>query len=184
MDEDINIPFPIRFNPLKHHRNYLLRLLETASAETIINLLDPVCNNYIDLYTGSLTSNEIGIEVIEILKSLQVFTPDEFAHWVNAHNGYRPINLKDQSEWVVRESNESERYIHLHPSRTGPLFIRFKGSTLKTVCLLRINAPSAKEKPSLNTVNRVRQQIGLSPVKKLEQGKGILHCYEKFLSAD
>jgi hypothetical protein len=55
--------------------------------------------------------------------------------------------------------------------------MRFKGSTLKTVYLLKTISP---EIPSLEKVNSIRKQIGLSPVKKLERSKGILNCYEKF----
>jgi hypothetical protein len=129
MDEKVNIPLPIRFNPLKHHRNFLLRLLNTDSPEMIINLLDPVCNNYIDLYTGSLTFQEITLQVIDLLKSMGVIDPKEFVHWVNGNRGYRKLTLIDGSEWIVRTGNESERFVHLHPSRTGPFTIRFKGST-------------------------------------------------------
>jgi len=40
------------------------------------------------------------------------------------------------------------------------------------------------ESPTLEMVNRVRNQIGLSPVKKLERNKGILGCYEKFFAQE
>lgn len=182
MDEEINIPLPIRFNPLKHHRKYILRLLQNASPETITDLLDPVCNNYIDLYTGSLTSNQIALEVIAILKSKGMLDAEKFTTWVNGNHGYRKLTLYDQSEWVVRFGNESERFVHLHPSRTGPHTVRFKGSTLKTICLLKMNIPGQIKTPSLDIVNRVRIQVGLSPVGKLEPHKGILACYEKFFT--
>lgn len=181
MDEEINIPLPIRFNPLKHHRKYILRLLQNASAEKITDLLDPVCNNYIDLYTGSLTTEEIARQVIAILKSLKVLNKEKFTSWVNGNHGYRKITLSDHSEWVVRFGNESERFVHLHPSRTGPHTVRFKGSTIKTICLLKMNSPCS-ETPSLDVVNRVRMEVGLSPINKLETNKGILACYEKFFT--
>lgn len=182
MDEEIDIPFPVRFNPLKHHRNYILRLLEGASPEMMINLLDPVCNNYIDLYTGSLTSEQIARQVIAILRSMQVLDVEKFTHWVNGHYGYRKITLSDHSEWIVRRGNESERFVHLHPSRTGLYSVRFKGSTLKTIFLLKINKQVAEKEPSLHIINRVRMQVGLSPINKLDPNKGILSSYRKFFS--
>ena len=178
MAKESNIPFPIRFNPFKHHRNYILNMLESANPQVIISLLDPVCNNYIDIYTGSFTPNAICNEVVDILKSNHVFQADDFASWIDSKNGYRQIKLEDQSEWIVRKSNETERYIHLHPAREGRFTARFKGSTLKTAYLLK--AGSVNLPPSLELVNRVRMQIGLSPVKKLEQNKGILNCLGKF----
>jgi hypothetical protein len=182
MDKEIILPFPIRFNPLKHHRKYILRLLENASPEMIADLLDPVCNNYIDLYTGSLTSIEVAQDVIAILKSMQVLDAEKFSSWVEANHGYRKIIISDQSEWVVRAGNEKERFVHLHPSRTGPHSIRFKGSTLKTICLLKINMPESEKAPSLEIVNRVRLQVGLSPINKLEPGKGILASFTRLFS--
>ena len=180
MTEEPDIPILVRFNPFKHHRNYILRVLEFASPEVIINLLDPVCNNYIDIYTGPMTPESIGNAVIDILKSNRVFKADDFTRWVDIKNGYRQIKLEDQSEWIVRKSNEDERFIHLHPAREGPFTIRFKGSTLKTAYLLKTGSKDFQETLSLEKVNRVRIQIGLSPVKKLERSKGILNCCEKF----
>jgi hypothetical protein len=153
--------------------------VKSASPETIIAQLDSICNNYIDIYTGTITPAAISNSVISILKSIQALDANAFIHWVATKNGYRQITLEDRSEWIVRKSNEAERYIHLHPARTGPFTIRFKGSTLKTVYLLKTISP---EIPSLEKVNSIRKQIGLSPVKKLERSKGILNCYEKFFN--
>lgn len=183
MTDETDIPSPIRFNPFKHHRNHILSILESASPEMIVNLLDPVCNNYIDIYTGRMTPESIGNAVIDILKSKQVFLAEDFVQWVDSTNGYQKIQLEDHSEWVVRRSIEAERYIHLHPSREGSCTIRFKGSTLKTVYLLKTDFAHLQEPPSLERVNRVRIQIGLSPVKKLDRNKGILNCYEKFFGS-
>lgn len=180
MTGETDIPVPVRFNPFKHHRNYILSILEGASPEEIINLLDPVCNNYIDIYTGRMTPETIGNAIIDILKSNQVFQVDDFTCWVASKNGYHQIKLEDRSEWVVRRSTEAERYIHIHPTRTGAFTIRFKGSTLKTIYLLKTSFTDFQDTLSLEKVNRTRMQIGLSPVKKLERNKGILNCYEKF----
>ena len=179
MEEEADIPFPIRFNPFKHHRNYALGIVDGLSPNEIAGLLDPVCNNYIDIYTGKMTPAEIGHAVIAILKSTRVLQSDDFSLWVALSKGYRTILLQDGSEWVVRIANDQERYIHLHPARTGRFTMRFKGSTLKTVCLLKVGPKGVSETPSVENVNRVRVQAGLSPVKRLEPDKGILYCWDK-----
>lgn len=69
MTQEVDIPLPVRFNLFKHHRDYILSLLESASAKWIANQLDPVFNNYIDIYTGSMTPEAISHAVIDILKS-------------------------------------------------------------------------------------------------------------------
>jgi hypothetical protein len=126
----------------------------------------------------------IGNEVISILKSNKALGKDDFTHWIGAKNGYRQITLEDRSEWIVRESSEIKRYIHIHPARTGPFTVRYKGSTLKTAYLLKISFPDFQETFSLEKVNQIRIQIGLSTVKKVERGKGILNCCAKFFVQD
>lgn len=69
MADKIEIPLPVRFNPFKHHRNYILSLLDVATAEDIIGMLGTVCNNYIDIYTGAITPENIVNDVVEMLKS-------------------------------------------------------------------------------------------------------------------
>jgi len=138
MAEENDIPIPVRFNAFKHHRNYILGILESTSPEVIIDLLDPVCNNYIDIYTGTMSPADIVYAIIKILQSNQVFQEDDFTRWVDSKNGYRQISLDDGSEWIARRCNKAERYIHLHPAREGLFSLRFKGSTLKTVYLLKI----------------------------------------------
>lgn len=184
MDKEPDMPSPIRFNVFKHHRNYILETLKGVSSELIFDLLDPICNNYIDIYTGIMTPETIGNGVISILKSKGVLLKDDFIHWVVTNKGYQQIKLDDQSIWVVRKSNESDRYIHIHPARTGPLSIRFKGSTLKTAYKLKTSFEGHIETISMENVNLIRKQIGLSPIKKLERTKGILNCYEKFFNQD
>lgn len=182
MEKQTDIPIPIRFNAIKHHLNYLMDFLRKAPQEAVIKQLDPLCNNYIDIYIGEQSPATIGQRLIDELKSMHVFEVDKFNRWVKLKKGYRQIQLNDQSEWVIRQSHETERYIHIHPARTGSLVIRFKGSTLKTAYLLKINSDRNPAMLTLETVNETRMQIGLSPIKKLEQGKGILKCYEQFFN--
>ncbi len=89
-------------------------------------------NDYIDIYTGEMKPEDIRKGVIDVLISNQAFREAEFVLWLDSITGYRQIKLKDESEWIVRKSDEVERYVHIHASRRGPYTIRFKGSTLKT----------------------------------------------------
>jgi hypothetical protein len=180
MADTTDIPLPIRFNPFKHHLNYALGIVDGLSPGEIAGMLDPVCNNYIDIYTGAMTPGDIGDAVVFLLKSKKALGFAAFTGWVGKNKGYRKIKLDDESEWVVRISNDAERYIHLHPARTGRFTMRFKGSTLKTVYLLRADYKGTGEEIPVEKVNEARVRAGLSPVKRLEQGRGILNCWEKF----
>jgi hypothetical protein len=180
MTTGANFSAPVRFNPTKHHREFMLKILESSGPERIVELLEPLCNNYIDIYTGQLSPEEIVNAITQFLKAGNIFDPDNFLRWIDPKAGYQIVKLDDHSEWVVRKGDEPGYYIHVHPARTGAFTIRFKGSTLKTVFLLRFYKNKECETPSLEQVNQIRAQIGLSPVKKLEYGKGILKCLETF----
>lgn len=145
-----------------------------------MKLLRSLFRSIINVISKFAERNTHYFAIVNILKSNQVFLEDDFTRWVDSKNGYQQIKLEDRSEWIVRKSNESERYIHIHPSRTSPFAIRFKGSTLKTAYLLKTSFTGSKETLSLEKVNRTRMQIGLSPIKNLDRNKGILKCYEKF----
>lgn len=181
MCNDINIPPPIRFNAFKHHRNYILAVLNSTSSQELFHWLDPLCNNYIDIYTGQMTPEEISDSILQKLQNDNLFEFENFRHWLAKGNGHRSIRLKDGSTWIIREGTDPERYIHVHPSRSGHYTIRFKGSTLKTIYQLKVGKKKTVHSPSLVQVNQTRQKIGLSPVKKLVKGKGILKCYHQFL---
>ena len=112
MAKESDVPIPVRFNPFKHHRNYILFILEGVFPEEIAHLLDPVCNNYIDIYTEEITPEWIGNQLIGALKSNQAFHEADFTRWLGSPDRYRIIRLEDLSEWIVRKSAEAARYIY------------------------------------------------------------------------
>jgi hypothetical protein len=174
------IPLPVLFNAFKHHRNFILKAVRNEARESIVDLLEPICNNYVDVYFGTMTPNEIAGEAISFLKSVKAILPGDFTRWVAASKGYRKVNLHDGSEWIIRKSDDTERFIHIHPARSGQFVFRFRGSTLKTVCLLKKISGDSQEPLSLERVNAARALIALSPIKSLERNKGISNCYTKF----
>ena len=178
MSGEPEIPEPVKFNPLKHHKGFIMNFLEESTAQETEKLYNVICHNYIDIYTGKLPPEEICMAAIAVLKETGIFGKSRFKQWIAASSEYRKIKLPDQSEWVVREGSEPGRYIHIHPAKTGPYTIRFKGTTLKTAYSLKKGSQGSHQEFSLEAVNRARISIGLSPVKKLEKGKGIIHCRE------
>jgi len=174
---DSRIPQPFRFNAFKHHRSYQLAVLENAPAALVDEQLAPVCNNYVDVYTGELSPAAICSGIEALLKKLGVFEKEAFSAWLKNNHGFRELRLSDDSVWILREGADILRYIHVHPARIGPYLVRYKGSTLKTVFLLKL---AGLEHPKLEDVNRLRQQVGLSPVARLDAKKGILKCFLEF----
>jgi hypothetical protein len=180
MSEEIQIPVPIFFNPYKHHRNFILELLETSSLPEIKNLLVSVCDNYIDIYTGNYTPKMICNEMLDRLGKDLSSDKGKFETWLAENNGFRVVKLGDESEWIVRKGSDDARFIHLHPAKTGQHTIRFKGSSLKTIYQFKMEFPDKKSPFELDLVNKARKKSNLPPIKKLEPGKGILRCWELF----
>jgi hypothetical protein len=178
MTGGFQIPAPIAYNACKHHKSCILAILDNSLQPELKNLLVSVCGNYIDIYTGDLTPGSISAEILNFLRQNQLLARDKFESWVKYPAGYKAIKITDQSEWILRSGNDGQRYIHIHPAKTGKKTIRFKGSTLKTIYQFKVDFKNPC--PDLGLINKARQKISLSPVKKLEPGKGILRCWDVF----
>lgn len=180
MKRDDLIPKPINFNPLKHHLDYVLQFLEKASAAELKEFTNSLCHNNIDLYSGSLSCYAICRSVMELLTIQGYSDRENYENWIASSRKYRQLTLEDNSVWILLKSDDTDRYIHIHPAKYGPYSIRFKGSTLKTIYQLMGHFKDIPHQPDIEAVNIARMQIGLSPVKRLVPGGGILKCWDYF----
>lgn len=177
---------PITFNTHKHHFRFLLQQIgvwKTLVWENIEPELLLIGENLLDFYTGDLTVEEICNQCIHFFRIRNISNRVSFLNWLQP-NEYRKIKLNDSSEWVVKEGNDSERYIHIHPAKNSPHTIRVRAATLKTVITLMTNTAeiSAQMNENVLTVNQIRTRyLQLSPVKSLQHGKGILQLWELFV---
>lgn len=179
------IPVPITFNPYKHHFHFLLKEIEkwkTMNWDLVEKDLLSIGNNLIDFYTGNLRVRQICNETIDFFKNKNITDKTIFAIWLDAPN-YKKVQLSDKSEWLIKEGINPERYIHMHPAKFSEHTIRIRATTLKTVIALKIQSvPFQKEiRASLFAVNTIRyEMLGLSPIKSLTYGNGILRLWELF----
>lgn len=128
-----------------------------------------------DMYTGVLAPEVIFEEIITRLMTQDIHLPDAFAAWVAAHDGYTEVTLSDTSRWVLRLSDDAERYIHLHPGRYSPHTLRIKAAALKTAMAYKAAAASGLLCGELlSDMNAVRAMACLSPVRSLEDAQHIL----------
>lgn len=112
MKSEPEMNFPIRFNPLKHHRSYILKALQENASETIIDLLESICNNYIDIYTGDFTPEEIGVQLAGILESINKLSQ------MGWRNKRIPSNSVNRRFGMDSQGKHGKRSIH--PSSSGP----------------------------------------------------------------
>ncbi|MBN1925244.1 MAG: hydantoinase B/oxoprolinase family protein [Prolixibacteraceae bacterium] len=163
----------ICFNPWKHHLDFVRQHIVKAIINpddqhlrnNIIENICPVNSNYVDLYTGQFQPVEIIGHIEAKLNDLSVSNREQYIEWLGKHE-YRKISLPDGSAWVLREGNETDQYIHLHPARTGPHLLRIQGNWWKTAVIIKLFHPD-EPNPEPELVNQARKEIlNISPVRK------------------
>ena len=179
------IQVPITFNAHKHHFRFLLqriKIWKTFEWQLVEQELTSIGENLIDLYTGDLTIENICTECIQFFTNLNINDKTSFTDWLYPL-AYRKIELNDSSLWVIKEGNDPDRFIHIHPAKQSPHTIRVRAATLKTVIALMVCTGNISDgmTKNLQTVNQIRKtNLHLSPVKSLQHGKGILKLWELF----
>jgi hypothetical protein len=181
------IPIPITFNPYKHHFRFLLQRIgiwKNMEWKQVKEELAGIGENLLDFYTGDLTVEKICEECIYFYKTKNITDKISFINWLYPLK-YKKIELRDSSEWVIKEGKDTERFIHIHPAKQSPHTIRVRASTLKTVLAIMITneniSPEMNE--NLRTVNQIRTaNLQLSPIKSLQRDKGIMQLWELFVS--
>lgn len=175
---------PVTFNPYKHHLGFLKqriiswKLKPWAEVEPEVRCIG---TNLIDFYYGRLDTKQIYMEAMNFAQVNGLTGAMKLIEWLGQQE-YRKILFSDGSQWIIKNGQDPARYLHIHPAKHSLYTTRVRASTLKTVIALKISEPPEPgEDPALSRVNEVRMRLpGLSPVKGLERGKGILRLYHLF----
>lgn len=181
MNDPLEVPSPILFNVWKHHAEALRQRIRDAAAlgedglkQLPLHLL-VVGTELMDLYTGRLTPQVIGSEVLRQLEAEQRLEPAVFRSWIEEHRGYRLLTLAaDDSVWVLRCADD-DRYVHLHPGRWTPHTRRERANVVKTaVMLLAHSAVHGGDPRDVKRLNQVRKTyLSLEPIRELTPGQGL-----------
>lgn len=174
----------VRFNPYKHHLGFICNTLEKVQSEPTGRILffeaiRSVNANFVDVYTGPISSDEIQEIIAKKLSGDQVNNNKAFEEWLGAEQ-FRIIALDDKSRWVLRLSEYKTEYVHIHPSRTSPMAVRVHGNAWRTVVgLLIMHSGFLNQIPDINTINKFRKEfLNLSPVKGVDNLKRVMSVYE------
>jgi hypothetical protein len=170
MNSDNQINEPILFNPLKHHIGFIREFTVNETDDTkndfqdCIRKLKHLGTSVMDVYTGSLTINNICREVEEFLEHKALLKRDLYSHWLgNNLYDFRIIALSDGSQWTIKKYDNEKRYVHIFPARNSQHTFRIKANTLKSAIFYNILI--GKDFITGDDLNRVRTLLGLSPVK-------------------
>ena len=168
-----NIPLPFSFSPLKHLFKYQTGYISSGRSDKIAaikNDLLSIGENLMDVYCGPMSIHPICNEIIEYLTLHGISNRNKYLNFLGDEE-YIIVRCSDSTRWVIRLSENPERYVHIHPAKKSPNTFRIKGTTLKTVMasLILIHDSDGSKSPDLAFVNKIRKEmLNLSPVKSLE----------------
>jgi len=170
----------IRFNALKHHLGFLSETFNrwrNAEPSSILIDLYELGANQFDIYTGTLTVEQIIEQTSDILAETGITNKVSLKKWIG-NAGYREVFLDDQSKWIIRIGADAVKYIHIHPARNQACVIRIKANHLKVAILVLLENQQPETENitnATNYINRIRKElIGLSPVRSLSESRKII----------
>ncbi len=183
--DELNVPTPFAFNAWKHHLGFLRASIQRAyengenGFQALLKELLRVGANTLDIYTGRYMPREIARMIEDDLKKRELFGPTSYRSALNARDDYMLIDLPDGSQWVLREGENPDLYIHMHPAKYQGPCRRFRANNIKTAAgvLARLGMENQiafdPNDVSLELINEVRGSFpGLSPIVRLEPDTG------------
>ncbi|MEO1050434.1 MAG: hypothetical protein AAFX87_07400 [Bacteroidota bacterium] len=172
----------IIFNSIKHHLGYIRSRIEWA-VQNEADYLSPILSELLfigsstmDLYTGSLLSTEIMLDISNTLRQTGHFEKAAYLEWLQENDGgYQLVEINDGSSWTLRKGDDELKYIHIHPARHAKFSVRVHANALKTAILaLIIGRISSSDPCDVSLVNEVRKNmLDLSPIKSVTNDSGI-----------
>lgn len=158
----------ILFHALKHHLEFGSNWLDSNFGQWNDSLdkdLKSLGNSVLDYYFGMLTVRMIKDEVLDFLSKQNLTDKKNYEEWISDNNGFREINLSDDSQWTLRFINKP-LFVHLHPSRHSNHTQRTKANTLKTVLCTLLFEKRNDFSINIPLINTYRKNyLGISPIK-------------------
>jgi hypothetical protein len=184
MNTGQQITEPLLFNPLKHHLGFIREFINlkiedesNTDIKILIKELKHLGTSVMDVYTGSLSVNNICKEIGEYLEQKDILRRDPFSLWAGINmNNFRIITLSDGSQWTLKYNDNYMRFVHVFPARSSQHTFRVKANTLKSALLYYII--TGKDFITGDDLNKVRTLSGLSPVKDAVDTEAITEMIE------
>ena len=143
----------------------------------VIKDLKHLGGSLMDVYSGSLKTEQIIKEISAFLVENKLTDRDRFLTWAGRNpRDFKTIILSDDSQWVLKYFKNEVRYVHLFPARYSPYSFRVKANTLKSAILYIIFI--GKDFITEEDLNMARAISGLSPVKDVVDAESITEMIE------
>jgi hypothetical protein len=190
MIDEILIPEPVLFNPLKHHLGYIREFVlaktegvNSNDQKLLVRELKHLGTSVMDVYTGSLPVTAICRETMFFLREKGMISKELFGNWTGKKmTDFKIISLSDGSQWTLKYNDSSQRFVHIFPARGSMHSFRVKSNTLKSALLYHILV--GKDFITGDDLNRVRPLLGLSPIKDPTDTEAITEMIEILRNPD
>lgn len=184
MITEYQIPEPFLFNPLKHHLAFIREFIATKLSDehkidshTLVKELRHIGSSVMDVYTGSLSIQDICDDIKDYLRRNELDEIRNFAAWTGIkYSDFKTVSLSDTSQWMLKYHNDESRFIHLFSARLSPHSFRVKANTLKSAVLYYILI--GKDFITREDLNSTRELLGLSPLKNTAEAEAITEMIE------
>jgi hypothetical protein len=160
----------ILFNTLKHHLGYIQTFAKINNLDNAKEQLLSIGASQMDLYIGELSVQDIENQIVAHLNKNNILDKTLFENFIESQKDFFEITLSDSSRWTLRKGNDVTHYIHIHPSRYSIHTIRVRAGILKTAISLEL---SKIENYNTLIINTLRIELGLSPIKQMEDSVGL-----------
>jgi len=178
-----DIPEPILFNPLKHHLGYIREFTRFYVSQSnpdknlFLRMLKHTGGSVMDIYSGTLACDAIGIEIMEYLVKNSLLEKEKFIEWTGRKpDDFQTVKLSDGSLWVIKYYAGGQRWVHIFPARMSPHSFRIKANTLRSAILYQVFI--GKDFISEEGLNKARAIGSLSPVKDIFDAEAITSMIE------
>ena len=182
MFPETKIPPPLLFNPLKHHLGFIKEYISDKTktqtdTQTVLKDLKHLGGSLMDVYSGTLSPDNIAEEIINFLKSNNLTGRLIFNRWIGVNpKDFKTIKLSDDSQWVLKYFENEIRFVHSFPARYSPHSFRVKANTLKSAILYVVFI--GKDFVTEEDLNMARAVSGLSPIKDIVDTEAITEMIE------
>jgi hypothetical protein len=167
---EVTLKIMILFNALKHHVGYIQTFIKNNNLDTAKEHLLSIGASQMDLYIGDLSVQDIENQIVAHLNKNNILEKILFDNFIENQKDFFEITLSDSSRWTLRKGNDATHYIHIHPSRYSPHTLRVRAGILKTAIGLEL---SKIENYNTLIINTLRIELGLSPIKQMEDSVGL-----------
>ena len=184
MINEIEIPEPFLFNPLKHYFQFIKDYINVKTGEekypgsrTFIKELKHLGTCVMDIYKGKLSPGKIFKEITDYLESNSISAREPYQKWTGKdYTSYRIVTLSDGSQWTLKYFNHDTRYVHIFPARSSRYTFRIKANTLKSAIIYQVLI--GKDYITEDDLNRTRALVGLSPIKNIADTEAVTEMIE------